>query len=244
MLLLSLTTLVGAQDGATQPIPTGLTENKPAPAPAPAAPEPAPPADDKKEPAAPAETKPEEHHEEEHHEEHAEGEHVEGATDEAFLKTSKSKIHINSISPVSGPIFGDTKVIVRGGPFAPYQQEHPEPQCKFGDTPVKGAYVQCPAVQAKSYEREGKREDRVQLCIQCENTPAVKEGHNVTFKVSLDGTFEDVQDSAIFYYFAIPEIHAIKPHHGPKDGGTTVEVWGKGFIDTGVDEALCGFGVR
>jgi hypothetical protein len=66
----------------------------------------------------------------------------------------------------------------------------------------------------------------------------------VTFSFSLDGTFEDVHETTTFYYYASPVITAIKPHHGPKDGGTTVEVWGKGFVDVGNDEALCGFGVR
>ena len=35
----------------------------------------------------------------------------------------------------------------------------------------------------------------------------------------------------------------MKPHHGPKDGGTTVEVWGEHFVDFGED-TTCSFGVK
>lgn len=56
-----------------------------------------------------------------------------------------------------GPVTGDTKVTVRGGPFAQYMQEHPEPKCKFGDTIVGGAYVPCQSRAPRYYEREGIR---------------------------------------------------------------------------------------
>ena len=36
---------------------------------------------------------------------------------------------------------------------------------------------------------------------------------------------------------------AIKPQHGPKDGETTVQVWGEHFIDFGED-TTCSFGVK
>jgi hypothetical protein len=44
----------------------------------------------------------------------------------------------------------------------------------------------------------------------------------VPFAVSLSGDFTDVASSAQFYYYRPTSIRAIKPTHGPKDGGTTV----------------------
>ena len=44
----------------------------------------------------------------------------------------KSTVTITSISPAHGPTFGDTRVIVRGGPFATYMKLYPEPKCRFG----------------------------------------------------------------------------------------------------------------
>jgi hypothetical protein len=164
MLLLSLTSLVNAQDGASTPLPTGI-DNKPADEPKKEEPAPAQPE------AKPAETpaqRPEEHHEEPHHEE----------SDE-FLKNSTSSIRLESISPAQGPTTGDTKVVVRGGPFAKYQAEHPEPKCRFGDVTVGGMYVPCPIKHPKVYEREGGRNERTTICIQCENNPPLAKADNV-----------------------------------------------------------------
>lgn len=61
--------------------------------------------------------------------------------------------------------------------------------------------------------------------------------------ISLDGTFEDVRDSTEFWYYKNVKVNAIKPTHGPKDGGTTVQVWGEHFFDFG-DESVCSFGVK
>ena len=41
-------------------------------------------------------------------------------------------ITISSISPAHGPTTGDTRVTVRGGPFASYMKLYPEPKCRFG----------------------------------------------------------------------------------------------------------------
>jgi hypothetical protein len=112
---------------------------------------------------------------------------------------------MTSISPAHGPTTGDTKVTVRGGPFAIYQQEHPEPKCRFGDAVVGGAYVPCPPRQPKSYEKEGGRVSRTDLCIQCENSPKFVKDETtaVEFRISLDGSFEDThpKDAVEFYYY-------------------------------------------
>jgi hypothetical protein len=39
------------------------------------------------------------------------------------------------------------------------------------------------------------------------------------------------------------KITAIQPTHGPKDGGTTVQVWGEHFQEF-ADDAVCSFGVK
>jgi hypothetical protein len=96
--------------------------------------------------------------------------------DHKFLKIGKSSIVIESISPGHGPTTGDTRVTVRGGPFAPYQQDYPEPKCKFGEVSVGAAYVACPRRQPKAYEKEGSKSSRTATCIQCENSPAVVSG--------------------------------------------------------------------
>lgn len=65
----------------------------------------------------------------------------------------------------------------------------------------------------------------------------------MTFMISFDGTFEDVKDSTIWYYYKPVHVTTIKPTHGPKDGYTTVQVWGEGFNDFG-DDTTCSFGVK
>ena len=44
----------------------------------------------------------------------------------------KSIVTIASISPSHGPTNGETRVVVRGGPFAAYTKLYPEPKCRFG----------------------------------------------------------------------------------------------------------------
>lgn len=51
--------------------------------------------------------------------------------------------------------------------------------------------------------------------------------------VSLIGDFSDSDDSEPFSYYLPPEITAIDPHYGHKDGETLVRVWGKNFFNAG-----------
>lgn len=165
MLLLSLSTLVNAQDGANTPLPTGISntapdagkKDEPAPAAPPAA-DSKPPQEMPTTPPAAPETPP------------AAAETPAAAAEETpggeeFLKTSNYSIHLESIYPAQGPATGDTKVTVRGGPFAKYEAEHPEPKCKFGDAVVGGMYVPCPPKAAKIYEKEGGQNLRTTMCI-------------------------------------------------------------------------------
>jgi hypothetical protein len=126
-----------------------------------------------------------------------------------------------------------------------FQQEHPEPKCKFGEGVVGAAYVACPARQPKAYEKEGSRATRTSVCIQCENAPALSssESKTVPFSVSLSGDFADSSSTVNYFYYKPVKLAAIKPTHGPKDGGTTVQVWGEGFVEYG-DDTSCSFGTK
>lgn len=46
-----------------------------------------------------------------------------------------------------------------------------------------------------------------------------------------------------YIYYKPVKLSAIKPHMGPKDGGSTIQVWGEGFFDFGED-STCSFGSR
>lgn len=66
---------------------------------------------------------------------------------------------------------------------------------------------------------------------------------NVSFSVSLDGSYTDVINKEDYIYYKPVKLSAIKPHMGPKDGGSTIQVWGEGFFDFGED-STCSFGSR
>lgn len=55
------------------------------------------------------------------------------------------KVSVDSIEPEGGPTLGNTRVLVRGGPFADLQILYPKPKCKFGkhDLVVDATYVLC-----------------------------------------------------------------------------------------------------
>ena len=78
-------------------------------------------------------------------------------------------------------------------------------------------------------EMEGTKKDVDTMCIQCENSPSSLESKPVEFTVSLTGDFSDVSSAVQFYYYKRSHVSAIKPHNGPKDGGTTIHVWGENF---------------
>jgi len=67
-------------------------------------------------------------------------------------------VKISSISPSHGPLKGDTKVTVRGGPFSGFEKLYPEPKCKFGsdENIVPATYVQCLDNAPKSTEHKSK----------------------------------------------------------------------------------------
>lgn len=44
----------------------------------------------------------------------------------------KLQLTVDSIEPEGGPTKGNTRVLVRGGPFAGLEAIFPHPKCKFG----------------------------------------------------------------------------------------------------------------
>lgn len=117
---------------------------------------------------------------------------------------------------------------------------------------MTGAYVPCSSRRSGLKELEGGKHLRTEMCIQCDNTPPfnAQETTNVTFSISLDGSFEDVKETLEFWYYRNVKLSAIKPTHGPKDGGTTVQVWGEHFYEfSGKNDneqafTSCSFGVK
>ena len=72
-------------------------------------------------------------------------------------------LQIDSIEPEGGPITGETRVLVRGGPFEDMSLLYPRPKCKFGanDRIVSATYVKCHERPLKTEDWEGKSKDKV-----------------------------------------------------------------------------------
>ena len=51
----------------------------------------------------------------------------------------------------------------------------------------------------------------------------------------------DNSNPKVFTYYPVPVIRDIRPKQGPKDGNTTVEIFGEGFIDF-LNYTFCAFG--
>jgi hypothetical protein len=65
----------------------------------------------------------------------------------------------------------------------------------------------------------------------------------VPFSVSITGDFSDSTNSVPFQFYEQAIVEKIFPIYGPKNGGTTVTVYGKNFID--FDQYLrCSFGTK
>ena len=122
---------------------------------------------------------------------------------------------------------------------------YPEPKCRFGsNSMIVGAdWISCTEKPQKVTDREATKKERTATCIQCELSPASLESKPVEFSVSLTGDFTDVTSSANFYYYKASRVTAIKPIHGPKDGGTNIQVWGENFESFGEDTS-CSFGTK
>ena len=67
-------------------------------------------------------------------------------------------LEIDSIEPTGGPTTGETRVLIRGGPFEDMDLLYPKPKCKFGsnDRVVEATYVKCTQRPSAMEEKEGK----------------------------------------------------------------------------------------
>jgi hypothetical protein len=72
-------------------------------------------------------------------------------------------LQIDSLEPTGGPITGETRVLVRGGPFEDMSLLYPHPKCKFGskDRIVAATYVKCTDRPLTMEEKEGHGHDKV-----------------------------------------------------------------------------------
>lgn len=76
-------------------------------------------------------------------------------------------VKIDSIHPTGGPITGETRVLVRGGPFEDMHLIYPSPKCKFGKHSmiVPATYVSCTTKPLHVDEVEGKKANRNDHCL-------------------------------------------------------------------------------
>ncbi len=86
---------------------------------------------------------------------------------EQIYKNDEIGLAIDSIEPEGGPITGETRVLVRGGPFEDMTLLYPRPKCKFGanDRIVEATYVKCHEKPLTMGDLEGKSKDKVGLAL-------------------------------------------------------------------------------
>jgi hypothetical protein len=77
------------------------------------------------------------------------------------------KITVDSIEPEAGPVYGETRVLVRGGPFENMVLLFPRPVCKFGhrDMIVAATYVSCTERPLSMEDTEGHHAERVSIAF-------------------------------------------------------------------------------
>ena len=82
---------------------------------------------------------------------------------EQIYKNDEIGLAIDSIEPEAGPMTGETRVLVRGGPFEDMTLLYPRPKCKFGanDRIVEATYVKCHEKPLTMEDLEGKSKDKV-----------------------------------------------------------------------------------
>jgi hypothetical protein len=73
------------------------------------------------------------------------------------------QVSVDSIEPEGGPTTGQTRVLVRGGPFQDLEALFPHPKCRFGknDLIVDATYVLCTTSPLAVEEFEGRHSNKV-----------------------------------------------------------------------------------
>jgi hypothetical protein len=79
----------------------------------------------------------------------------------------KLKVVVDSIEPEGGPTVGNTRVLVRGGPFKDLEAVYPHPKCKFGkyDMVVDATYVLCTTSPTRIEDLEPRHRNKVFILI-------------------------------------------------------------------------------
>lgn len=161
----------------------------------------------------------------------------------SFLSKEPGDIEILGIEPNAGPVYGETRVLVRIKDFdRDLIDDYDRPKCRFGGNQriVNATYVLCSPNPRKVGDPEPTKEEKNETCIQCEISPE-HEPDIVPFSVSLLGDFSDSKNSIPFRYYKEPIISYITPTYGKKNGGTLIEVYGLNFLN--FDQNLrCAFG--
>lgn len=77
----------------------------------------------------------------------------------------KLKLTVDSIEPEGGPTLGNTRVLVRGGPFLNLATVYAHPKCKFGkyNMVVDATYVSCTTSPTKIEEYEPRHRNKVKI---------------------------------------------------------------------------------
>lgn len=88
---------------------------------------------------------------------------------------------------------------------------HPNPKCKFGrnDMIVPAAYVSCSAAPIGPNDKEARKGEKNDWCLQCSDAPPNNDAEIINLSVSLTGTFEDTNDSEPYRYYFPTVIYAM-----------------------------------
>ena len=81
---------------------------------------------------------------------------------------AEGKVRIYGLEPNAGPLSGNTRVLVRGGPFTGMESSYPNPKCKFGrdDLIVEATYVKCTNEPTKlSDNHEATTLEKITTCL-------------------------------------------------------------------------------
>jgi len=81
------------------------------------------------------------------------------------LESPLPKIKIVSLEPEQGPTYGETRVLVRGGPFGKWEETYLKPVCKFGLKVVAAQYVKCSQKRHSVQQAESRGKERDYRCL-------------------------------------------------------------------------------
>lgn len=108
---------------------------------------------------------------------------------------------------------------------------------------VDATYVPCTTNPRTIFEKEARHAEKNDTCLQCDNSPDAPKAEIIPFTISLNGNFTDNNNSVPFRYYPVPQVFAVYPRYGPKDGETIVQVWGENFLNFD-QNTRCAFGSK